>query len=160
MATVTIIGNLGKDVELKDINGKTVASFSVADKSGYGENKQTNWYSISIWDGLAKTGFVDYLKKGQQVMVTGELSTREYNGKTYLEVKRVYDIKLCGGQQQQQQAAPQQQQGYAQPKPQQQGYAPKPQTDLDTELPFQDINHDHDINAACQYRGVYSVLPI
>ena len=65
MATVTIIGNLGKDVELKDINGKTVASFSVADKSGYGDNKQTNWYGVSIWDGLAKTGFVDYLKKGQ-----------------------------------------------------------------------------------------------
>src|SRR5574344_914315 len=129
MATVTIIGNLGKDVELKDINGKTVASFSVADKSGYGDNKQTNWYGVSIWDGLAKTGFVDYLKKGQQVMVTGELSTREYNGKTYLEVKRVYDIKLCGGQQQQ--AVPQQQ------APQQQGYAqPKPQDDLDTELPF------------------------
>jgi single-strand DNA-binding protein len=130
MATVTINGNLGKDVELKDINGKTVASFSVADKSGYGDNKQTNWYSVSIWDGLAKTGFVDYLKKGQQVMVTGELSTREYNGKTYLEVKRVYDIKLCGGQQQQ--AAPQQQ------APQQQGYAkPKPQVaPLSDDLPF------------------------
>ena len=128
MATVTIFGNLGKDVELKDINGKTVASFSVADKSGFGDNKQTNWYSVSIWDGLAKTAFVDYLKKGQQVMVTGELSTREYNGKTYLEVKRVYDIKLCGGQQQQQQ----------QPAPQQQGYAtqPKPQDDLDSDLPF------------------------
>ena len=150
MATVTIIGNLGKDVELKDINGKTVASFSVADKSGYGDNKQTNWYSVSIWDGLAKTGFVDYLKKGQQVMVTGELSTREYNGKTYLEVKRVYDIKLCGGQQQQQQ-------GYAQPKPQQQAYAQPQQkvAPLDEELPFQDLNHDHDINAACQYRGFY-----
>lgn len=116
MATVTIFGNLGKDVELKDVKGKRLASFSVADKSGYGDNKQTNWYSVTIWDGLAKTAFVDYLKKGQQVMVTGELSTREYNGKTYLEVKRVYDIKLCGGQQQQQ-AAPQQQQGYAQPKP-------------------------------------------
>jgi single-strand DNA-binding protein len=131
MATVTIIGNLGKDVELKDINGKTVASFSVADKSGYGDNKQTNWYGVSIWDGLAKTGFVDYLKKGQQVMVTGELSTREYNGKTYLEVKRVYDIKLCGGQQQQsapQQQQQQQQQGYAKPKPQ---VAP-----LSDDLPF------------------------
>jgi len=126
MATVTIFGNLGKDVELKDVNGKRLASFSVADKSGFGDNKQTNWYSITIWDGLAKTNFVDYLKKGQQVMVTGELSTREYNGKTYLEVKRVYDIKLCGGQQQQQ-AAPQQQQGYAQP---------KPQDDLDSDLPF------------------------
>lgn len=135
MATVTIFGNLGKDVELKDVNGKRLASFSVADKSGFGDNKQTNWYSVTIWDGLAKTGFVDYLKKGQQVMVTGELSTREYNGKTYLEVKRVYDIKLCGGQQQ---AAPQpQQQGYAQPQ-QQQGYAQPQQqvAPLDDDLPF------------------------
>lgn len=128
MATVTVIGNLGKDVELKDVNGKTVASFSVADKSGFGQNQQTNWYSVNIWDGLAKTNFVDYLNKGQQVMVVGELSTREYNGKTYLEIKRVYDIKLCGGQQQQ--SAPQQQpQSYAQPKPQ------APQDDLE-ELPF------------------------
>lgn len=126
MATVTVIGNLGKDVELKDVNGKTVASFSVADKSGFGQNQQTNWYSVSIWDGLAKTNFVDYLNKGQQVMVVGELSTREYNGKTYLEIKRVYDIKLCGAQAQQskpQQPAPQQQQ-------------PKPQAELDDDLPF------------------------
>ena len=126
MATVTIIGNLGKDAEIKDVNGKRLASFSIADKSGFGENKQTNWYSVTIWDGLAKTDFVDYLKKGQKVMVVGELSTREYNGKTYLEVKRVYDINLCGGQTQQQ--APQQNQGYA-PKPQQQ------QND-DSDLPF------------------------
>ena len=127
MATVTVIGNLGKDVELKDVNGKTVASFSVADKSGFGDNKQTNWYSVSIWDGLAKTNFVDYLNKGQQVMVVGELSTREYNGKTYLEIKRVYDIKLCGGQQQQ--SKPQQ------PATQQQ---PPPRADFDNGdgLPF------------------------
>ena len=130
MATVTVIGNLGKDVELKDVNGKTVASFSVADKSGFGQNQQTNWYSVSIWDGLAKTNFVDYLNKGQQVMVVGELSTREYNGKTYLEIKRVYDIKLCGAQAQQSKPQPQQpapQQGYAQP---------KPQAELDDDLPF------------------------
>lgn len=139
MATVTVIGNLGKDVELKDVNGKTVASFSVADKSGFGDNKQTNWYSVSIWDGLAKTNFVDYLKKGQQVMVVGELSTREYNGKTYLEIKRVYDIKLCGGQQQQ--SAPQQQpqpQSYAQPK---QPIAGGGTSDLDDDLPFAPIDY-------------------
>lgn len=127
MATVTIIGNLGEDAKIKDVNGKRLASFSIADKSGFGENKQTNWYGVTIWDGLAKTDFVDYLKKGQKVMVVGELSTREYNGKTYLEVKRVYDINLCGGQTQQ---APQQNQGYA-PKLQQQ-----PKQDDDEGLPF------------------------
>ena len=95
MATVTILGKLGKDVELKDINGKTLAKFSIADTVGWGENKQTMWYEVNIWDGLAKTGFVDYLKKGQMVQVVGELSSREYNGKTYLEVKRrpIYIVK-------------------------------------------------------------------
>ena len=142
MATVTIIGNLGKDVELKDVNGKTVASFSVADKSGFGQNQQTNWYGVNIWDGLAKTNFVDYLKKGQQVMVTGELSTREYNGKTYLEIKRVYDIKLCGGQSQQsqqQQSAPQSQ-GYGQQQSKQ-PIAGGGTSGLDDDLPFSAIDY-------------------
>lgn len=136
MATVTIIGNLGKDAEIKDINGKRLVSFSIADQSGFGDNKQTNWYSVNIWDGLAKTNFVDYLKKGQKVMVVGELSTKEYNGKTYLEVKRVYDINLCGGQTQQQNTAPKAQQHGQR----QQGYAPQnnqpKNNDLDDDLPW------------------------
>lgn len=134
MATVTIIGNLGSDAELKNINGKSLAEFSVADKSGFGDNKQTNWFKVNIWDGLAKTNFVDYLKKGQQVMVVGELTFREHNGKEYKEIKRVYDIKLCGSSTQQSQ--PQQiqntQQGYGQPKVQQ----PQQSQDLDDDLPF------------------------
>lgn len=40
MAVVTILGKLGKDVELKDINGKRLASFSIADTVGWGDNKQ------------------------------------------------------------------------------------------------------------------------
>ena len=126
MNVFTGIGRAGRDAEVRHTsNGKQVMNVGLAIDSGFGDNKQTNWYSVSIWDGLAKTNFVDYLNKGQQVMVVGELSTREYNGKTYLEIKRVYDIKLCGGQAQQskpQQAAPQQQ--------------PKPQADLDSDLPF------------------------
>lgn len=134
MATVTIIGNLGSDAELKDINGKRLATFSVADKSGFGDNKQTNWFKVDIWDGLAKTNFVDYLKKGQQVMVVGELSTREYNGKTYLEVKRVYDIKLCGSSNNQTQQN--QQQGYNNQQ-QSNGYANNSKKDdLEDTLPF------------------------
>lgn len=134
MSTITICGNLGKDVELKDVGGKTVAEFSVADTSGYGQNKQSNWFKVTIWDGLAKTNFVDYLKKGQQVMVTGEFSAREYNGKTYFEIKRVYDIKLCGSS-----ASNGQAQQQSQPKPQQpqQGYAnTNKNNDLDDDLPF------------------------
>ena len=143
MATVTILGKLGKDVELKDINGKRLAKFSIADNVGWGENKQTMWYEISVWDGLAKTNFVDYLKKGQTVQVVGELSSREYNGKTYLEVKRVYECKLAGSNQQggqTQQSQPQQSGGYSQ-QPQQAGSYGNNQNhrnnnDLDDDLPF------------------------
>lgn len=144
MATVTILGKLGKDVELKDINGKRLAKFSIADNVGWRENKQTMWYEISIWDGLAKTNFVDYLKKGQTVQVIGELSSREYNGKTYLEVKRVYECKLAGVNQQSgqaQQSQPQQSGGYGQQPQQQAGSYGNNQNhrnnnDLDDDLPF------------------------
>ena len=137
MTTVTILGKLGSDVELKDINGTALAKFSVAQNVGFGDKKSTNWFSVSIWGGQAKSNFVDYLKKGQMVQVVGELSTREYNGKTYMEV-RSYSCNLAGSPQQ----APQQQ-GYAQPKPQAQ---PKQTagggtSDLDDDLPFAPIDH-------------------
>ena len=97
MTTVTILGKLGKDVELKDINGTALAKFSVAQNVGFGDRKTTNWFEVSIWGAQAKSNFVDYLKKGQMVQVVGELSTREYNGKTYMEV-RSYNCNLAGGQ--------------------------------------------------------------
>lgn len=132
MSTVIILGKLGGDVEVKDVNGTALAKFSVAQNVGYGDKKSVNWFNVSIWGGQAKSNFVDYLKKGQMVQVVGELSTREYNGKTYLEV-RSYSCNLAGGspQNNQQQSQPKPQQGYAQ----QQGYNNQA-NDLDDSLPF------------------------
>ena len=138
MSTVTILGKLGGDVELKDINGTALAKFSVAQNVGFGDKKSVNWFNVSIWGGQAKSNFVDYLKKGQMVQVVGELSTREYNGKTYMEV-RSYSCNLAGSPQGGQQQAPQQEQ----PKPQAQ---PKPTagggtSDLEDDLPFAPIDY-------------------
>lgn len=137
MTTVTILGKLGGDVELKDVNGTALAKFSVAQNVGFGDKKSTNWFSVSIWGGQAKSNFVDYLKKGQLVQVVGELSTREYNGKTYMEV-RSYSCNLAGSPQGGQQQATQ-----VQPKPQAQ---PKPTagggtSDLEDDLPFAPIDY-------------------
>lgn len=143
MTTVTILGKLGKDVELKDINGTALAKFSVAQNVGFGDKKTTNWFEVSIWGAQAKSNFVDYLKKGQMVQVVGELSTREYNGKTYMEV-RSYNCNLAGGQPQSNQGNNQQAQqnnsGYGQ---QNQGYQQNNQNqnhrnnnDLVDDLPF------------------------
>ena len=146
MTTVTILGKLGKDVELKDINGTALAKFSVAQNVGFGDKKTTNWFEVSIWGAQAKSNFVDYLKKGQMVQVVGELSTREYNGKTYMEV-RSYNCNLAGGQPQanqnnqgNNQQSQQNNSGYGQ---QNQGYQQNNQNqnhrnnnDLDSDLPF------------------------
>lgn len=139
MTTVTILGKLGGDVELKDVNGTALAKFSVAQNVGFGDKKSTNWFNVSIWGGQAKSNFVDYLKKGQMVQVVGELSTREYNGKTYMEV-RSYSCNLAGSPQGGQQQAPQQQ-GYAQPKPQAQPTAGGGTSDLEDDLPFAPIDY-------------------
>ena len=137
MTTVTILGKLGGDVELKDVNGTALAKFSVAQNVGFGDKKSVNWFSVSIWGGQAKSNFVDYLKKGQMVQVVGELSTREYNGKTYMEV-RSYSCNLAGSPQGgQQQQAPQQ----AQPKPQAQPTAGGGTSDLEDDLPFAPIDY-------------------
>ena len=136
MTTVTILGKLGGDVELKDVNGTALAKFSVAQNVGFGDKKSTNWFSVSIWGGQAKSNFVDYLKKGQMVQVVGELSTREYNGKTYMEV-RSYSCNLAGSPQGGQQQAPQQ----TQPKPQAQPTAGGGTSDLEDDLPFAPIDY-------------------
>lgn len=89
-------GNLGGDVKVNQVSGSTVANFSVAVKSGYGDKAQTNWIAVSLWGKQAESKLVDYLVKGQMVAVTGELSTREHDGKTYLQV-RANSVDLVGG---------------------------------------------------------------
>ena len=133
MATITVLGKLGKDVEVKSVNGTTLAKFSIAENVGFGDKQVTIWYDVSLWGKQAESKLIDYLNKGTQVHVSGEFSQREYNGKQYNEI-RVYYLKLCGGKQE---AQPQQAQPQQQPKP---TYAKNPQAQppaqLDDDLPF------------------------
>lgn len=137
MLNLTASGNLGRDAELKTVEGSTVCNFSVGAQSDFGDKKQTEWISCALWGRLGES-VSEFLKKGVSVTVGGELSTREYNGKNYMEL-RVNQIRIHGGNAQQQQA-PQQQPApgyqqqaapqYQQQQPQQQaapGYAQQPQ---------------------------------
>ena len=122
MNVLTISGNIGRDAEVRNAGGTNVAGFSLAMKSGYGDKAQTIWVDCSLWGKQAESGLVQYLKKGQFVVVTGEMGTREHEGKTYITL-RVNGVTLGGKQEGQQQQAPQQPQ-----QPQQQAYnqAPRP----------------------------------
>jgi single-strand DNA-binding protein len=143
MNVLTVSGNIGRDAEVRNAGGTAVAGFSLAMKSGYGDKAQTIWLDCSIWGKQAESGLVQYLKKGQFVVVSGEMGTREHDGKTYITL-RVNNVTLGGKQDgQQQPAQPQQRQ---QPAPQQ-NYQPQigkpmqqapmePPIDFDDEIPF------------------------
>ncbi len=105
MNVLTISGNIGRDAEVRNAGGTNVAGFSLAMKSGYGDKAQTIWVDCSLWGKQAESGLVQYLKKGQFVVVSGEMGTREHEGKTYITL-RVEKVTLGGKQESQQ--APQQ----------------------------------------------------
>lgn len=91
----TISGNIGNDCRKGNAGGTAVVNFSVAVKSGFGDKAQTVWVDCSIWGRQAEGKLPDYLVKGQQVVVSGELGTREHDGKTYITL-RVNSIDLVG----------------------------------------------------------------
>jgi single-strand DNA-binding protein len=83
---VILIGNLGKDPEVRYLEGGTaVANFTLAttetykDKSG-NRVEQTEWHNVVVWRGLAEIA-EKYLKKGNQVYVEGKLRTRAWDDK-------------------------------------------------------------------------------
>jgi len=97
MISATVVGNLGRDAELKTVGNGSVLAFAVASERKSKGEKVTTWVSCSLW-GSRGESLAQYLTKGTKVAVTGELSTRESakTGKTYLEV-RVDQIELLGG---------------------------------------------------------------
>src|SRR5262245_23240663 len=80
---VKLIGNLGGDATKFNLpNGSKVkVSFQLATQRSW-KNKEgqyetrTDWHRIVVWGGLTK--FAEGLKKGERVLVTGELRSREY----------------------------------------------------------------------------------
>lgn len=82
---VTIIGNLGSEVEMRFTpNGSPVSSFSVATNRTYStpdnERKtETEWFNCAAWGKLAEK-CNQFLNKGQLVYVEGRLKTRSWEG--------------------------------------------------------------------------------
>lgn len=89
---VSFTATIGRDVEVKYLpSGQAVLNVSVANNVGFGDRQQTIWFRVVLWGKRAEGSLKDYLKKGQQVFVSGELTQSEYQGKdgttkTILEV--------------------------------------------------------------------------
>jgi len=96
MKNIVIAGRLTRDAELRRTqNGEPVLGFSVAVDDGYGQNKRALFFDCSLF-GKRGESLGNHLGKGTSVTVSGDFSTREHNGKTYLTV-RVNELTLQGG---------------------------------------------------------------
>lgn len=95
MQNITIAGRLGGDATHRATDNSEVTSFNMAVDYGYGDKKETYWWSVSMW-GKRGAGLAPHLRKGSSVTVTGEFSAREHEGKTYFQC-RANDITLQGG---------------------------------------------------------------
>ena len=83
---VILIGNLGRDPEVRTLDGgDKVANFTLATSESYknrdGERiTQTEWHNIVLWRGLADVA-EKYLAKGKQIYIEGKIRTRSWEDK-------------------------------------------------------------------------------
>jgi single-strand DNA-binding protein len=97
---VLLIGNLGSDPEIKQLEGNIkVAKFSLATTDSYkDENGQTHsnteWHSIIMWRGLAEIA-EKYLHKGSLVHIKGKIKTRSFDDK---QGNKKYVTEIIGDQ--------------------------------------------------------------
>ena len=94
---VLLIGNLGRDPELKmTTGGQPVCRFSVAttetwrDKAGEKQSK-TEWHNVVVWGKQAEIA-EKYLRKGKQILIEGRIQYREYTDQAGVK-KTACDIR-------------------------------------------------------------------
>ncbi len=81
---VILVGNLGKDPEVRHLEGDvSVARFTLATSESYKDKsgnkvEQTEWHNIVVWRGLADVA-EKYLKKGSTIYLEGKIKTRSYD---------------------------------------------------------------------------------
>ena len=98
MANFKDVCRLGKDAVTRYTQGgKPVTGFSAAFDTGWGDKKSTTWLDVSGW-GERYEKVAAYLTKGTQVLLEGDIGTREHEGKTYITLT-LTDLKLIGGKQ-------------------------------------------------------------
>lgn len=145
MNSISISGNISQDAESRFLpDGTAVAAFSVADNM-VGKDKGAIFWRCSLF-GKRAEALSQYLTKGQQVTVIGNVTEREWQDKQGAPRKsmdvRVSDVALMGGKREG--AAPRQ--------------APKPAAggsgfdDMDSDIPFVTASMYYDATTSKQRR--------
>lgn len=104
MIKLQIVGNLGKDCIVKEVNGKNVINFSVAHTERYKDaqgtqKERTTWVECAYW--TDRTAVAQYLTKGKMVYAEGSPEADPYTNKegqpSATLRMRVQNIQLLGG---------------------------------------------------------------
>ena len=95
MITLHFTGHVGRDAEIKEVAGKQVVKFAVAAKQS--KDEPVIWVNCDYWT-ASKVG--QFIKKGTQVEVVGQLKEREHDGKKYQSCN-VMQIELLSSRQEQ-----------------------------------------------------------
>jgi single-strand DNA-binding protein len=92
---ITLIGNLGNEIEMQSTGDKKYCKVSVATTENFysgGVNKEvTTWHKITLWEKQADYAAQNF-KKGSKVIVDGKMVARTYENKEGKSVY-VYEIK-------------------------------------------------------------------
>jgi single-strand DNA-binding protein len=104
MIKLQIVGNLGGDCIVKEINGKNVINFNVAHTEKYKDaqgnlKERTTWVNCAYW--TDRTAVAQYLKKGKQIYAEGSPEADGYLNKENQPAAtlrmRVQNLQLLGG---------------------------------------------------------------
>ena len=100
---VLLIGRLGADPEIKQmVNGKNVARLSLATSQSWkdkntGEKKEkTEWHRIVVFNEGLVNVVKQYLKKGAQIYVEGQMSTRKWKDEQSGQAKYSTELVIQG----------------------------------------------------------------
>ena len=100
---VLLIGRLGADPEIKQmVNGKNVARLSIAtsntwkDKNTGEKKEKTEWHRIVVFNEGLVNVIQQYLKKGSQIYIEGQLSTRKWKDEKTGQDKYSTEVILQG----------------------------------------------------------------
>lgn len=98
MLKIEVIGNIGNDAEVKNINGNECVAFNVASSEKRNNTEYTTWVSV-LMNGNGGN-LTQYLKRGAKVFVRGNLSVKPYqdkNGQWCVGINvSASEIQLCG----------------------------------------------------------------
>ena len=95
MNKVILLGRIGKDLELRYTNsGTAVASTSMATSKKIKGEQITQWHRLIFWGQQAET-VTQYVKKGDQLAVEGEIEYRSYQDKDGNN-RDITEIKVVG----------------------------------------------------------------